>query len=550
MLELSVARKLSALSLDFDGLWQRAASTLRRRSLASSLAIALFLAWLLGLPGLAGRHFGWHVLIDALTWPVIAAVGLIAWQRPQAVVQADTVRSVARVAWLSVSFVAASSIVFVWRRYTTFSAGNLDLALFDQVVFNFTRGDGFYSSLRLDRSFFADHFTPALALFAPLYFLAADPRTLMIAQVLLVAAAALPLFHACRRVSDATTAWLLVLLYAWSVPVRYLATVDFHPECLTILCLAAGLERASAKRFGQAVLVFVCSALIKESVALGVAGAGLVLVFAHRRPWLGSALFGFGLAYFVVMLLWVIPGFRQLQSYEYYGRYGHLGSGLVDIVKNLITRPYLAYHLFWPGQKVEYTLRLLAPLAFLPLLGWRYTIGASIVWAQNALANYPPMHSVHFQYNGEIIPFLWLGAAAGAARLKASRLSAGHGVVLSSALILTLALAEGSELSRTARNASSPRKARIAEALAGVDPALAVSTDPHLAPHLSRRKYVYLFPQLEGARPVDVVAVDAHIDPPGWLIDKAGWQRAVEALPAQGFSRVLEVDGFSLWSRR
>src|SRR5947209_6331509 len=83
---------------------------------------------------------------------------------------------------------AIASIV----RHVDLQSG-IDVAIFDQVVWHYSRFQGPFSSIR-GENILGDHFHPLVAVLAPLYWIWSDPRMLLIAQAVLVAASIVPVF--------------------------------------------------------------------------------------------------------------------------------------------------------------------------------------------------------------------------------------------------------------------------------------------------------------------------------------------------------------------
>jgi uncharacterized membrane protein len=552
------------------------------RTLIFLLSLAPILFWLFGLSSLFR-----HAAADHLVWPLCLSLlcGLGALfigtgslmknsngQGPEKLeVRLAIWRYIERIVrWcdghpkslcaLCGGWLFATCFILGLRRYCGLAAGAFDLGIFDQVVFNVADGAGFFSSLKDDSSYLADHFSPILGALAPLYRLWPSPVVLLCVQSSVLALAVIPLYSATARMASKRTAVILVALYVASVPVRRLATYDFHPECFAPLVLLMALDRLQAKKTARALLWLLAALTIKESTILGVAGVGLAVFFGMRRRILGSAVFCIALAHFVTTIVWIIPSFGSGAGFSYVtSRYGALGSTVGEVVTTLVARPYLAYHLFWPGPKIEYLMRLLIPLALMPLIGWRYTIGALFIWAQNTLTDYHPMHSVHFHYTAEIIPFLWLGAADGAARIKGSFMALSrpklYPALLGCAALLTLLLSEAPELALAWRIKVTDREERIAHVLAALPANASVSAEFNLVPLLSRRRHIYLFPCDKKALAVDFIALDGRNKPRPWNTaskekDAAtSYREAVNGLPAKGYGLIATFEGFSLWAR-
>src|SRR5262245_40139394 len=88
---------------------------------------------------------------------------------------------------------SAFGLIRHWRFESSY-----DLAIFDQAVWHLSRFQAPASSIRGYSNLLGDHFSPILALFAPLYWIAAVPETLIVAQAILLALSIVPL-HAFAR---------------------------------------------------------------------------------------------------------------------------------------------------------------------------------------------------------------------------------------------------------------------------------------------------------------------------------------------------------------
>jgi uncharacterized membrane protein len=91
-------------------------------------------------------------------------------------------------------------------RHWTFHSTASDLAVFDQVLWNTIHGRFMESTLSLARcvphSFFGDHFSPALLLILPLYFVFPHPETLLVVQTVALALGVWPIYLLARSGSS------------------------------------------------------------------------------------------------------------------------------------------------------------------------------------------------------------------------------------------------------------------------------------------------------------------------------------------------------------
>ena len=85
-----------------------------------------------------------------------------------------------------VAFGAGYALYGLFRHWH-FGSSAYDMGIFDQVVWHLSRFEAPASSVRGFSNFLGDHFFPVIALFAPLYWIAPRPESLIVAQAVLVA---------------------------------------------------------------------------------------------------------------------------------------------------------------------------------------------------------------------------------------------------------------------------------------------------------------------------------------------------------------------------
>ena len=136
----------------------------------------------------------------------------------------------------------------------------------------------------------ADHWSPVLALLAPLYWIHDSPATLLVAQGVLFALAIPPLWTYTRRQLGPGAAYFVCVAYALSLPVMEAVIFDFHEVAFVPVLTAVMVERFDAGKRWHAVLAAAALLLVKEDMGLLVAGFGGYLLLTRRRPgWTGLA---------------------------------------------------------------------------------------------------------------------------------------------------------------------------------------------------------------------------------------------------------------------
>jgi uncharacterized membrane protein len=334
-------------------------------------------------------------------------------------------RSYVKVGALTVAaaFVYCLDSLNLFRR---FLASTFDLVIFDQGIRGYAhlsapvsiaRGvsDGQGAHFLL----LADHWSPVLALLAPLYWIHDSPATLLVAQGVLFALAIPPLWAYTRRQLGPGAGYFVCLAYALSLPVMEAVVFDFHEVAFVPVLTALMVERLDAGKRWHGVLAAVALLLVKEDMGLLVAGFGVYLLLARWRSekWTGLAFIVGGIAATWAATHLLIPAFGG--SAGFYWAYGQFGSTLGSALLNVLIHPLHALHVFvTPWVKARTMIGLLAMFGFLPLAS-PMVVAALPLLAERMLASgYPLWWQAKFQYDAFLVMILCCAAVDGAARLQ------------------------------------------------------------------------------------------------------------------------------------
>jgi uncharacterized membrane protein len=308
-------------------------------------------------------------------------------------------------------------------RFRRFLSGTFDLVIFDQGVRGYAhfsapvsvaRGvaDGGTAHFLL----LSDHWSPILAVLAPLYWIHDGPVTLLVAQAVLFALAIPPLWVFTRRELNPACAYLISAAYALSLPIMAAVTFDFHEVAFVPVLTALMAERFQAGRRLHAVLAAAALLLVKEDMGLLVAGYGLYLLLTRRR-WTGLAFVAGGVAATWLASRVLIPAFGG--SANFYWAYGQFGRTVAGAALNVVTHPLHALHvLVTPSVKLRTMIGLLVPLGFLPLASPLTTAALPLLAERMFASGYPLWWQAKFQYDAFIVMILFLAAVDGAARIQ------------------------------------------------------------------------------------------------------------------------------------
>jgi uncharacterized membrane protein len=357
------------------------------------------------------------------------------------------------IVFLLAASAAAVYITYGLVQYATFRIGTYDLVIFDQAVRSYAHlhagvapVKGVQDGFGPDFSLLGDHWSPVLALLAPLYWIFGGPQDLIVAQGVLFALAVPPLWRFTWRITTAgagsragaAAAYLVSVAYVLSWPVAEAVAAGFHEVVFVPVLTAVFFERLAAGRIRTALAAAAALLLVKEDMGLLLTGFGLFLLasrparFAawapghplggpaprHRRNrlLLAAGLITAGVAAMLLATYVLRPAFGGRASY--YWAYWSLGPDVSQAAAHALRSPLAVARLaITPGEKVTTMLWLGGALLFLPLLS-PVTLAALPLLAERMLASAAPnWWGTAFQYNAFIEMVLVVAAADGGSRL-------------------------------------------------------------------------------------------------------------------------------------
>ncbi|MFJ5674242.1 DUF2079 domain-containing protein [Streptomyces sp. NPDC093097] len=323
----------------------------------------------------------------------------------------------------------------LWR---TVGLGGFDLGIFDQGIRAYAHLRLPYSEIKNyhhefppDFSLLGDHFSPILALLAPLYWIWDDPRVLILAQSALFAVGvpfmrriALRSFTHADEGTRERVAGFAAFIYALGWPLLVAARNGFHEVAFAVPLTLILLERGLARRYGT---VFICAMLLcltKEDLGLVVGVYGAVLLWRTRRGQnmrarvTGTALLVCGPLLSMVSIGVLVPAMGGPRGY--YWSYGDLANSFGSLAARAITDPlaFIAVAFSTP-VKAGLILWLLGTLLFLPI-GSATSLCALPLIAERVLSNNPNHWSLIHHYDAFVWPILLTASVETAARLHRS----------------------------------------------------------------------------------------------------------------------------------
>ncbi len=416
------------------------------------------------------------------------------------------------------------------QRYDRMESYIFDLGFFESIIRDYAHGHLPQLSYT-DTSFAPLHFSPALALLAPLVLVWSSPITILATQAIAVAAGVIPLM---RAATPGWMAWVVALSYGLAPGFASLIGFDFHEVALAVPLLSLSMAAMLRRDHRAAVLWALPLLLVKEDLGLTVAGLGAVVFLRGSRRW-GLIAMGIGAATFVVLLVWVLPLIQPdgtfAQSYaptSVSDAWRILGTGAESKIRTVL------YWLIPTGL-----LALRSPMLLLvavPTFAWRFLSDRWTYWEP------------WFQYDAVLVPIV-VAAMIEGARLMHGRTRA---LGLSLAVVGTLALVPRFPFAQVWDNEfwqTPDRTAAVDRVLDQIPTGSRVAASDDLGARIALRTELYVIGDTYGvdgpAIPasnfdeVEWVAFDSRISP----APVPAWRGFAQLLQTGKFEVVAEADG-------
>ena len=317
------------------------------------------------------------------------------------------------------AFGLASCLVFV-RVVQFFQLQTMwDMSVEANLAWHMVHGPLFFNSLD-NRSALSQHFAPVWFVSGLLYRVWESPLTLLALQSVAVGLGVVPVYLlTLQRGLGPFHGFLMIALYAFNWFLHVDNAHDYHRPVLVIPVLLWLMYAVEVNRKGVATVLAVLSLTIEESLGLVLVGVGLyVLAMQRAWRWWGVALAATGLGYFLLITKVIMPMLTPEGVLFLWARYAHLGSDPIDAAVNLLLHPVWAVDqaLFRHNQFIR-ILYLLGSFGFLPLLGWRQGLLATIPLGMMLLSGSSGQYNLGHHYTAPALPFLFYSATYGLKRV-------------------------------------------------------------------------------------------------------------------------------------
>ncbi len=340
----------------------------------------------------------------------------------------DAVSGRTRFEWAAWALTLAVALTLLWMagsRFQNVHQQTFDLGFYGRLAWGLAVFDG-WDPLQ-NAHVLGLHVSPVLIPLGWLGRLFGTIPVLLTAQILAVSGAALVLGRLASRHLGPMGHLIGPIAFLAHPNLSHVTTYEFHPGTLAVLPLAWALDRLDAGDSKGVARGAIGILLCREDLALVVLVLALLVAWPARpwrkkgkgRPneWRGGVHLAIGaLSYLALFALVLHPTFAPKDG-PFQAHFGHLGANPAEAIDNLLANPLRAFaHV--GEDKLTWLPRVLAPLAFLPLLAPRLALPALPVLAIAFFSAFPTTVNLDSHYLTLAIPSLVAAALVGAGRLR------------------------------------------------------------------------------------------------------------------------------------
>jgi len=318
--------------------------------------------------------------------------------------------------WASIVVVAAAATGFAVL-ITRFSiqhmqnlrAGNYDLGVYVNTLWNTARGDLLRCTLVRGGYHIYAHFDPILILFSPVMWFDPKPENIIATQSIWLALGVVPLYlitlHHLKRHWLALILCLAYLLYPG---VHGPAMYDFHSVTLAGPVIMWSLFFAETRRTVLYFVSIVFLLLTREDLGLAMFFVGFYLFYSNHAARTGLATMALCLAYYFAITRTVMAAEKTF-SYDYYFEALQVGDRSLagSLLTTLFGNPMFIVRQALTEDKLKYFIQLALPLAGLPLFAGKRWFVFFYGILVTALVSKPAVYNINFQYTTFIYPFFF-----------------------------------------------------------------------------------------------------------------------------------------------
>ncbi len=325
----------------------------------------------------------------------------------------NTKHTVIAVAVFALFFFGCVTLLSVFR-YLTYTAPNFDFGIFCNMYHNMRESFRPLVSCERDKilSHFAVHFSPALYVFLPFYFIFPSPVTVAVCQTAAIYSGIIPflLIMKHRKLSPKIMC-LLSVMYLANAAFSAGCLFDFHENCLLVPFLMWMFYFYEKKKIPLMFLFAVLTLMVKEDAFVYVCVFAVYIFIADKKYRLGSGLIVLACAYFLGAC-WYINNYGMGIMSDRFSSMINGDEGLLGMVKTVLFNPAYSVRQILltsdsDSEKLFYVVQIFAPLAFIPFFTKKKVrLLLVLPVLLNLFTSYQYQYNISFQYSFGITTLL------------------------------------------------------------------------------------------------------------------------------------------------
>lgn len=290
--------------------------------------------------------------------------------------------------------------VFSILRYEGLLTQATDLGIFMQAMYSTIHGRLLYEAVDYQAygatSFLGVHFSPILLAIVPLYWLFPYAETLLVLQAVVVASGTIPTYLIAKKNGNEKRALAFSSFYLLYAPLLGANLYDFHVESFLPVLLLFTFYLTESHRYGRALIPIMLSLATTEASPPLLGFMMLYFVVRQKRSWKSRK--------WEIFLMGVMVPIYLSERYVM-GFFAQGQGALVGLSQ--VSPLYLQSDIL---LKVGYFFIILAAAGFLPLLSLPTAIMALPWIATQLFSSHGFPHSVGWQYDFFLIPWIVVGS--------------------------------------------------------------------------------------------------------------------------------------------
>lgn len=361
---------------------------------------------------LAGVLLGLAV-VRPWRWPRSEVAALVEWTPSS------------RMVWTGAAIVGLVLFWFVLTRFRSGEINAVDFTVYyDRPAYQTVLGRPMFVEtaddvLRAQQTYFSVHAHWVMLPISALYAIHATPLWLLALSVIAVVAGAVNVLRVVQRIGGGglvacASAFAFVLNDNTARTLNY----GFHVEVLYAWLIPWMINAALAGRRRTFLVAAIACVAVKEDAFLLLFGVSVALALTRFRSMTRQDRFAYLIAPPLVALLnlgvyyaYVLPHLRSGGVPFYANYWGSYGASPGQAFLGMLGAPWRVLSLTLTSALFT---RVLMPHLFLPLIGWRWTLGILPIVVLYGASDNEQMRSYGIYYAIVLVPFLVIAAAAGA----------------------------------------------------------------------------------------------------------------------------------------